>query len=154
MGNGITRYTNGTNGGPIFVYVKDGKIIRTTPMDLGDDDPEGFTIRARGKTFKPPRRTTLAAHGACQKSMVYSKNRILKPLKRVDFDPNGERNIQNRGKSEFVEIEWEEALDIVVPAKSSAARRRVPARSPSPTVRIISGATSVITCRPSTASGT
>ena len=44
---------------------------------------------------------TLAAHGACQKSMVYSKNRILKPMKRVDFDPNGDRNIQNRGKSEL-----------------------------------------------------
>ena len=113
MGNGITRYTNGTNGGPIFVYVKDGKIIRTTPMDLDDEDAGSYTIEARGKTFTPPRRTTLAAHGACQKSMVYSKNRILKPMKRVDFDPHGERNIQNRGKSEFVEISWDEALDIV-----------------------------------------
>jgi len=113
MGNGVTRYTNGTNGGPIFVYVKDGKILRTTPMDLDDSDPDGYTIRARGKTFKPPRRTTLAAHGACQKSMVYSKNRILKPMKRVDFDHKGERNIQNRGKSEFVEISWDEALEIV-----------------------------------------
>ena len=113
MGNGVMRYTNGTNGGPIFVYVKDGKILRTTPMDLGEDDPDSYTIKARGKEFKPPRKTTLAAHGACQKSMVYSKNRILKPMKRVDFDHKGERNIQNRGKSEFVEIEWEEALDIV-----------------------------------------
>ena len=113
MGNGVTRYTNGTNGGPIFVYVKDGKILRVTPMDLGDDDAGSYTIEARGKTFTPPRKTTLAAHGQCQKSMVYSKNRILKPMKRVDFDPDGERNIQNRGKSKFVEISWEEALDIV-----------------------------------------
>ena len=44
-------------------------------------------------------RRRLAAHGQCQKSMVYSKNRILYPMKRVDFDPDGERNIQNRGKS-------------------------------------------------------
>ncbi|MCC7200248.1 MAG: molybdopterin-dependent oxidoreductase, partial [Gammaproteobacteria bacterium] len=66
-----------------------------------------------GKTFTPPRRTTLGAHGACQKSMLYSKNRILYPMKRVDFDPNGERNPQNRGKSEFVRISWDEALDIV-----------------------------------------
>ncbi|MGI9309295.1 MAG: molybdopterin-dependent oxidoreductase, partial [Gammaproteobacteria bacterium] len=63
MGNGVTRYTNGTNGGPIFVYVKDGKILRTTPMDLDDSDPDSYTIKARGKTFKPPRKTTLAAHG-------------------------------------------------------------------------------------------
>ena len=33
--------------------------------------------------------------------MIYSKDRLLYPMKRVDFDPNGERNIQNRGKSEF-----------------------------------------------------
>ncbi|MDJ0929349.1 MAG: molybdopterin-dependent oxidoreductase [Gammaproteobacteria bacterium] len=113
MGNGVTRYTNGTNGGPIFVYVKDGKIIRTTPMDLDDDDAGSYTIEARGRKFTPPRRTTLASHGQCQKSMVYSKNRILKPMKRVDFDPDGDRNIQNRGKSEFVEISWDEAVDIV-----------------------------------------
>jgi trimethylamine-N-oxide reductase (cytochrome c) len=34
-------------------------------------------------------------------------------MKRVDFDPKGERNIQNRGKSGYVRISWDEALDIV-----------------------------------------
>ena len=87
MGNGVTRYTNGTNTGPIFVYVKDGKIIRTTPIDFTDQDAPSWTLTARGKTFKPSRRTTVASHGMCQKSMVYSKNRILYPMKRVDFDP-------------------------------------------------------------------
>ena len=114
MGDGVVRYTNGTNGGPIFVYVKEGRIVRITPVDFDETDAPSWTIRARGKEFTPPRRTTLAAHGLCQKSMVYSKNRILHPMKRVDFDPNGERNIQNRGKSEFVRISWDEALDIVV----------------------------------------
>ena len=113
MGDGVVRYTNGTNGGPIFVYVKEGKIVRITPVDFDKDDAPSWTIRARGKEFTPPRRTTLAAHGMCQKSMVYSKNRILYPMKRVDFDPDGERNIQNRGKSEFERISWDEALDIV-----------------------------------------
>ena len=113
MGDGVVRYTNGTNGGPIFVYVKEGKIVRITPVDFDKEDAPSWTIRARGKEFSPPRRTTLAAHGMCQKSMVYSKNRILYPMKRVDFDPDGERNIQNRGKSEFERISWDEALDIV-----------------------------------------
>ncbi len=114
MGNGVTRYTNGTNGGPIFVYVKDGKIIRTTPIDLDDEDAGSYgPSRPAARTFTPPRKTTLAAHGTCQKSMVYSKNRLLYPMKRVDFDPNGERNIQNRGKSEFERISWDEAIDIV-----------------------------------------
>ena len=114
MGNGVTRYTSGTNGGPIFVYVKDGKVVRTTPIDFDADDAPSWSITARGKTFTPPRHTTLGAHGMCQKSMLYSKNRLLYPMKRVDFDPEGERNIQNRGKSEFVRISWDEALDIVV----------------------------------------
>lgn len=113
MGNGVMRYTNGTNGGPLFVYVKDGKILRITPMDLEADDAPSWTIEARGRKFTPPRRTSLASHGMCQKSMVYSKNRLLYPMKRVDFDPNGNRNTQNRGKSEFVRISWDEALTIV-----------------------------------------
>jgi len=113
MGDGVIRYTNGTNSGPIFVYVKDGKIIRTTPIDFDHSDADSWSIKARGQTFKPSRRTTVATHGLCLKSMVYSKNRILHPMKRVDFDPDGERNIQNRGKSKFVRISWDEALDIV-----------------------------------------
>ena len=46
------------------------------------------------------------------KSLVYSNNRLLYPMKRVDLDPNGERNPQNRGKSGYVRISWDEALDI------------------------------------------
>ena len=34
-------------------------------------------------------------------------------MKRVDFDPNGKRNCQNRGISGYDRISWEEALDIV-----------------------------------------
>ncbi len=113
MGNGVMRYTNGTNGGPLFVYIKDGRIIRTTPIDFEEGDSGEWTIEARGKKFSPPRKMTLAAHAQCQKSMVYSKDRLLYPMKRVDFDPNGERNPQNRGKSEFERIGWDEATDIV-----------------------------------------
>jgi anaerobic selenocysteine-containing dehydrogenase len=109
----VQRFTNSTTGGPVFVDVEDGKIVRIIPMDLDESDPEGWTIEARGRTFKPPRRTTLAPHAAAQKSMVYSPKRILTPLKRVDFDPKGERNIQNRGISGYEPISWEEALDIV-----------------------------------------
>ena len=107
------RYCNMTNGGPVFVYVKDGKIVRMTPIDFGDDDPPPWTIRARGLELTPPRKTTLAPHGQNAKSIVYSPDRLLYPMKRVDFDPNGERNPQNRGKSGYVRISWEEALDLV-----------------------------------------
>ena len=113
VGDGVKRYTNMTNGGPVFIYVKNDKIIRITPIEFDDTDPDTWSINARGKTFKPPRRTSLAPHGMNWKSMVYSPDRILYPMKRVDFDPNGKRNQKNRGISGYERITWEEALDIV-----------------------------------------
>ena len=111
--DGSIRYCNMANGGPLFVYVKDGKIVRTTSIDFDETDPQPWTIEAKGVKLTPPRRTTLAPHGQNSKSMVYSPDRLLYPMKRVDFDPNGERNTQNRGKSGYVRISWEEALDLV-----------------------------------------
>jgi len=113
MPDGTTRYTTGTNSGPLFVYVKDDKIIRITPIDLDDSDAESWTIKARGQSFTPNRKTTVNPYSMALKSMVYSNNRNLYPMKRVDFDPNGERNPQNRGISGYERISWEEALDIV-----------------------------------------
>ncbi len=113
MGKGVTRYTSNTNGGPVFVYVKDGKIIRITPIDFDDKDAQPWTIRARGKTFTPPRRTTISPYTLVFKSMIYSPDRILYPMKRVDFEANGNRNCGNRGTSGYVRISWEEALDTV-----------------------------------------
>ncbi len=114
MGEGVTRYTSNTNGGPVFVDVKEGRILRITPIEFDDEDAAPWTIEARGKTFTPPRKTTISPHTLAWKSMVYSPDRILYPLKRVDFDPNGERNTRNRGKSGYKRISWDEALDLVV----------------------------------------
>ena len=83
--NGETKYTSMTNGGPIFVYVKDGKIIRTTPITFDDSDPGTWTIEARGRKFTPPRQTSLAPHGANWKSCVYSPDRIPYPLETGRF---------------------------------------------------------------------
>ncbi len=113
MGNGVTRYTNMTNGGPIFLYVKDNKIIRMTPIEFDENDAGPWTIEARGKKFTPPRKTSLAPHGMNWKSMVYSPDRLLYPMKRVDWDPKGERNTQERGISGYERISWDEAFDLV-----------------------------------------
>src|SRR2546430_15958159 len=43
--DGTMRYCNMTNGGPGFVYVKDGKIVRMTPIDFDDDEPLAWTIQ-------------------------------------------------------------------------------------------------------------
>lgn len=122
MPNGEMRYTTGTNGGPLFVYVKNGKIIRVTPIDFDEEDGETWTIKAKGKKFSPPRRTTAAPYAMGWKSLVYSPDRILYPMKRVDFDPDGERNYENRGTSGYERISWEEAIDIV--AKETTRVRR------------------------------
>jgi hypothetical protein len=45
MPDGTTRYTNITNGGPLFVYVRDGRIVRLTPIDFDDKDAASWTIR-------------------------------------------------------------------------------------------------------------
>ncbi len=112
--SGETRYVNNTNGGPVHVDVKDGKIVRMSPILLSDDDAKSWTIKAKGRSFTPPRRAAVAPHALCMRSRVYSADRIPYPMRRVDFDPNGERNCENRGVSEYERISWDEALDTVV----------------------------------------
>jgi trimethylamine-N-oxide reductase (cytochrome c) len=113
VGDGTMRYVTNTNGGPLFVYVKDGKIVRLTPIEFDAQDARPWTIAARGKRFTPPSGTTAATHTLCSKSTVYSPDRLLYPMKRVDFDPKGKRNCENRGISGYERISWDEALDIV-----------------------------------------
>ncbi|MBT5416320.1 MAG: molybdopterin-dependent oxidoreductase [Rhodospirillaceae bacterium] len=122
MQDGSTRYTAMTNNGPLFVHVKDGKILRVTPIEFGEKDALPWSIEARGKTFRPPRKTTAHPYALAHKSMVYSPDRMLYPMKRVDFDPNGERNCQNRGSSGYERISWDEAFDIVTSEMTRAKR--------------------------------
>jgi hypothetical protein len=55
-GNNTKRYVNNSNAGPLFVYVRDGKIIRMTPIEFDDSDAPPYTIEARGRRFTPPRK--------------------------------------------------------------------------------------------------
>jgi anaerobic selenocysteine-containing dehydrogenase len=109
---GVRRLTNLTTGGPVYVDVEDGEIVRIFPLQLESSDPS-WSIDARGHTFAPPKKTTLSPWTAAHKSTIYSSKRILTPLKRVDFDPKGDRNIDKRGESGYEPISWDEALDMV-----------------------------------------
>jgi len=109
----LKRLTNSTTGGPVFVDVRDDRIVRILPIDLDESDGPSWKIEARGREFTPPRRTTLSPWTVAHKSVIYSPKRILTPLKRVDFDPKGERNCMNRGVSGYEPISWDEALDLV-----------------------------------------
>lgn len=121
--DGCMRYTQITNGGPIFVDVKDDKIIRTVPIDFDASDPKPWVMKARGRGFSPLHKGCVAPHALAHKSGVYSEDRLLYPMKRVDFDPEGERNPQNRGISGYERISWDEALDIV--SKEILRQKRV-----------------------------
>ncbi|HNB44367.1 MAG TPA: molybdopterin-dependent oxidoreductase, partial [Burkholderiaceae bacterium] len=117
MPDGSRRFTQVTNGGPLFVYVKDGRILRVTPIEFDDaEDAPSWVMPARGQVFKPQRKANVAPHALAMKSTVYSDKRLLYPMKRVDFDPSqppGQRNEANRGISGYERISWDEALDIV-----------------------------------------
>ena len=105
--------TNLTNGGPVQVYVRDGKIVRIRPLVLDDSDAASWTIKAGGKKFSPFRKACVSPYTSVEKARIYSDLRLKYPLIREDFDPKGERNPQNRGKSGYKRISWDEALDIV-----------------------------------------
>jgi molybdopterin guanine dinucleotide-containing S/N-oxide reductase-like protein len=100
------------------VDVRDGKIVRVRPLHYDwKYRPEEFNpwqMEARGQIFRPSMKTLVPPISLSYKKRAYSPNRILYPLKRVDFDPDGERNPQNRGQSKYQRISWDEALDIVV----------------------------------------
>jgi len=106
-------FTNCTNQGPIFVYVKDGRITRIRPIVFDETDAASWTIEVNGRKFSPPRKATLAPSVLAERQRVYSEDRLKYPLKRIDFDPKGDRHPETRGKSGYERISWDEALDIV-----------------------------------------
>ena len=97
--------------------VRDGRIVRVRPLhydwkyDKESMDPWKWEVK--GKIFEPTMKSLLPPFSLAYKKRAYSSNRILYPIKRVDWDPNGERNPQNRGKSKYKRISWKEAIDII-----------------------------------------
>ena len=104
-------------GGECFVDVKDGKAIRIRPYkydwktDFESLNP--WTIERNGEKLSPLAKALPAPFSLAYKKRTFSPNRVKFPMVRVDWDPKGERNTQNRGKSKFRRISWDEALDII-----------------------------------------
>ncbi len=114
-GTGLCGFGDNTNPGA--VDVKAGKIVRIRPLHYDwKYKPEEFRpwkLQARGKTFEPPMKSPLPPLAIGYKKRVYSPNRILYPLKRVDWNPDGDRHPETRGKSGYIRISWDEATDII-----------------------------------------
>ena len=100
-----------------MVDVKDGKIVRVRPMRYGwkykQEEVRQWKMERSGKTIEPAWKSLPGPFSLSYKKRVYSPNRIKYPMKRVDWDPNGERNPQNRGKSKYVRITWDEATKTI-----------------------------------------
>ncbi len=99
--------------------VKDGRVVRVRPAHYdkrykNKEDLNYWTISdGRGHTLEPGMKSLIPPFAFSAKTTTYSKNRIPYPLIREDFDPNGERHPENRGKSKYRRISWDDALDIV-----------------------------------------
>lgn len=108
------RFTTCTTSGPLFAHVKEGRIIRVEPMHFDADEVLPWKVEVNGKTYTPPLKYPLLYWAHTARKWVYSENRVKYPMKRVDWDPKGERHPENRGKSGYVRISWEEAFDLLV----------------------------------------
>ncbi|MCI8468084.1 MAG: molybdopterin-dependent oxidoreductase [Eggerthellaceae bacterium] len=107
---------SGMNSNIGAIDVKDGRAVRIRPLHYDEryteEELNAWQLEARGSVFKPGMKSFLPPLSLAYKNRTYSKNRVPYPLKRVDFDPHGERNPQNRGTSKYVRISWDEALSI------------------------------------------
>ncbi len=94
-GLGFEGFAIGSNTAE--VDVKDGKILRIRPLNYTKEyQPEEFNpwqIKARGKVFKASMKSLLPPFSLVYKKRAYSPNRVLYPLKRIDWDPNGDRDL-------------------------------------------------------------
>ncbi|MEZ4644881.1 MAG: molybdopterin-dependent oxidoreductase [Chloroflexota bacterium] len=114
--------SGGMGGEPSAVDSKNGKIVRIRPMRWNwKYDEEHLSTRlwkftSRGKTLECPPKSSPPYFALAYKKRVYSDNRVKYPLKRVDWEPGGDPdkiNPQNRGKSKFKRISWDEAASII-----------------------------------------
>jgi anaerobic dimethyl sulfoxide reductase subunit A len=76
---------------PLRVHVKDGKVVRVSPDNTGEDGAHGtHEIRA-------------CLRGRGLRKWIYSPDRLLFPMKRSG----------PRGEGKFIRISWDEAFDLI-----------------------------------------
>jgi trimethylamine-N-oxide reductase (cytochrome c) len=125
IGHSLGGFSGG--GEPNEVYVKHNKIVRIKPLDYLKSYTEEEIAPAIWNFEAPDRKTgTMKPFGSLKKAVpgrfavtykkrIYSPNRVRYPLKRSDWNPGGGANVnaQNRGRSKFVRISWDEATEMV-----------------------------------------
>jgi molybdopterin guanine dinucleotide-containing S/N-oxide reductase-like protein len=119
---GLSFIGVGVDSNCVQVDCKDGKIIRIRPFHFDwKYDVKPWRMEARGKVFEASMKALIPPFTLGYKNRVNSPNRVLYPLKRVDWHPNGApgstgpggRNTQNRGVSKYERISWDEATTLI-----------------------------------------
>jgi molybdopterin guanine dinucleotide-containing S/N-oxide reductase-like protein len=104
-------------GSPCAVDVKDGKIVRVRPLHFDSTYSREHinvpSLTRNGKIFEPSLKSMPYSFSLAYKKRTYSPNRIKYPLQRVDWNPDGERHTENRGKSKYKRISWDEAATLI-----------------------------------------
>ncbi len=83
-------------GGECVVDVKDGKAIRIRPFHYDwkydSDEFNAWKMERNGETLEPLMKALPSPFSLAYKKRTFSPNRIKYPMKRVDWDPKGDRN--------------------------------------------------------------
>lgn len=107
----------GLSSNATSVDVKDGKIVRIRPLHYDENYTKealnSWKMEKNGHVFEPGFKTLPPPISLAYKKRTTSPNRVPYPLKRVDWDPDGERNPQNRGTSKYERISWDDATAII-----------------------------------------
>ena len=78
------------------VEEKDGKLIRIRPLHFDSkyerESLNPWRMEVRGKVLEPPMKSLIPPYSQGYKKRVYSSNRVLYPLKRVDWTERDRSN--------------------------------------------------------------
>ena len=113
---GLESFGGGAN--IVAADVLDGRLARIRPVHFENDytkeELNYWTITGRGgKTLEPGMKSYTPPFPLVYKRRTYSKNRIPYPMKRVDWNPGGDRHPEMRGTSKYERIGWDEACEII-----------------------------------------
>lgn len=85
--------TTADSEGLLNVHVKDGRIVRVSSLDAPENEASPMALQWHRR--------------------VYAPDRILQPMVRVGWKPNGEGSRETRGSDAYKTISWKAALDLV-----------------------------------------
>ena len=114
---GFGGFGQGSNASEVQVDEAANKVVRIDPLHIDrvytEEQIRPWTFEKDGHTFSAPMKMETPPLSLVYKNRLNSNRRVPFPMKRVDWDPKGERNTQNRGISKYERISWDEAAQII-----------------------------------------